>query len=369
MRKITLFYDGAWYTFKWLKAMLWAKNEFRELGYDISFLNREEYLPSKNKVETFENNALNYEYDIVFIVHHSAHIGLCSIEFEKFADLMQRLRKNCNKIVWCDTHDSSGNLWVEAFPFVDLYFKKQVYADLNRYTQKMCAGRLYAQFYLDKMGGGQINDNEIEYNIPITDDELKKLRISWNVGLGELFEQKDDSYRKPYDIVTPQNIKPSMKRKYDVQYKGTMDYSICGYQRLKSAELISQNSELTHSDVFSIIPYDEYLQEIAESKSVISPYGWGEICTRDFEAFLQGATLIKPDMSHLVTFPNWYIENKTYIATKWDFSDFTEVVEKSKTSKEYIEIAQNAQELFIHHRCTKAGRRAFAEHIIQELEK
>lgn len=365
MKKITLFYDGAWYTLKWLKTMLWAKEEFRELGYEVSFLNEEEYRLSRNKVETFENCALNYEYDIVFIAHHNSHIGFGTIDYEKLADLMGKLKRRCNKIVWCDTSDSTGTLWTEVFPLVDLYLKKQVLIDLEEYTKKMWGHRLYTQYYHDK---DCINMDNVSESIPISEKDINKIRVSWNVGLGELFEEKEISYKNPFNIFTPECVMPNQERKYDIQYKGTLDYSICGYQRLKSTELI-EISGLNHPDVLKKIPYPLYLQEIAESKAVISPYGWGEICTRDFETFLQGATLIKPDMSHLSTYPNWYIENQTYLPIKWDFSDFMEIVKKTKNSKECIEIAKNAQKLFQHHRTTKLGRHEFAEHIIKELER
>lgn len=365
MKKITLFYDGSWYTFKWIKSMLWAKNEFRELGYIVSFINEEEYIPAQNKTEIFERDLLNHEYDIVLLAHHDSHIGLCSIEYSKFEYLMKRLKERCNKIVWCDTSDSTGTLWSKAFPFVDLYFKKQTLLDLNKYTNRMWAGRLYTQYYLDK---GYINEEGADYDPPVTESDLKKIRLSWNVGLGELFESKEVSYQKPHHIFTPDSIAPSLDRKYDIQYKGTLDYSVCGYQRLRCTELIGKSS-LKHSDIFSIIPYKDYLKEIAESKSVVSPYGWGEICTRDFEAFLQGSVLIKPDMSHMTTYPNWYIKNQTYVPIKWDFSDFMDVIEQAKNSKEYIKIAQNAQDLFNYHRNTKMGKREFAEHIVHELER
>lgn len=365
MRRITLFYDGASYTFKWLKVMLWAREEFKELGYDVSFLNEEEYARSKDKVETFEKNISNYEFDIVFLAHHGSHIGFGSIQHERFASLMNKLRERCNKIVWCDTADSTGTLWVRALPFVDLYFKKQVLADLKLYTKEMWGGRIYTQYfrdngYVDEMYGGTF--------LPLTEEDLKKIRISWNVGLGELFEKTEISYQKPYEIFTPECSKPGLERKYDIQYKGSLDYSLCGYQRLRSTELIDK-SKLKHSDVFEKIPYDDYIREIALSKTVISPYGWGEICTRDFEAFLYGATLIKPDMSHLVTYPNWYIENQTYVPVKWDLSDFIEVTENILDSKKYTEIAKNAQDLFQYHRNGNLGKQQFAEHIVREMER
>lgn len=365
MKKITLFYDGSWYTFKWLKVMLWAKEEFKELGYEVSFLNEEEYARSRNKVETFERNALNYEYDIVLLAHHSSHAGFCSIQHERFADLMSKLRKRCNKIVWCDTSDSTGTLWNPAFPFIDLYFKKQVLNDLNLYTKEMWGGRIYTQYFYDH---GYVSEMEAGYFPAISEEDLKKIRVSWNVGLGELFEQKEISYQRPYDIFTPKCVRPGLKRKYDIQYKGSLDYSLCGYQRLKSTELIDR-STLEHSDVFEKVPYEDYIQEIAQAKTVISPYGWGEICTRDFEAFLYGAALIKPDMSHLITYPEWYVKNQTYVPVKWNLSDLMETMENIQASKKYMEVAQNAQDIFQYHRNGKNGKAKFAEHIVQELER
>ena len=67
-----------------------------------------------------------------------------------------------------------------------------------------------------------------------------------------------------------------------------------------------------------IVPKKEYRANILESKFVISPFGWGEICYRDYEAFMAGAALIKPDMSHLETWPNLYIPDETYFPISWD---------------------------------------------------
>lgn len=36
MRTITLIYDGTFNTYRWLKAMMWARNEFHDLGYKIN---------------------------------------------------------------------------------------------------------------------------------------------------------------------------------------------------------------------------------------------------------------------------------------------------------------------------------------------
>jgi hypothetical protein len=60
---------------------------------------------------------------------------------------------------------------------------------------------------------------------------------------------------------------------------------------------------------------------------VLSPFGWGEVCFRDFEAIISGSLLLKPDMSHLKTWPDVYIPYETYIPLKWDGSDIKEKAE------------------------------------------
>ena len=128
-RKITLFYDGAWYTFRWLKTMLWASDYFRKYGYEVSFLNEDEYVHSDDKTKIFESSVLNNEFDIVFLAYHDSHVGLCSLAKDKFAYLMSVLRKRSNVLVWLDTSDSTGNIYKEAFGYVDKYLKKQIYSD------------------------------------------------------------------------------------------------------------------------------------------------------------------------------------------------------------------------------------------------
>ena len=42
---------------------------------------------------------------------------------------------------------------------------------------------------------------------------------------------------------------------------------------------------------------------------------------KDFETFINGSILLKPEMSHMLTWPNFYIENKTYIKFSWRIND------------------------------------------------
>jgi hypothetical protein len=70
-----------------------------------------------------------------------------------------------------------------------------------------------------------------------------------------------------------------------------------------------------------------YLAELSLSKIVFSPFGWGEVCFRDYEAVVAGALLVKPDMGHLETSPDIYLPGETYVPVRWDFSDLAETIE------------------------------------------
>ena len=114
-------------------------------------------------------------------------------------------------------------------------------------------------------------------------------------------------------------------------------------------------------------PKEEFIKEGQNSNCILSPFGWGEICGRDFEAFVYGGCMIKQDMSHCITYPDVYQSGKTYIPLKWDFSDFKDVLAKSASS-EYQEVAKRAQEYYKFF-FTEEGRMNFAKHVISELER
>lgn len=62
------------------------------------------------------------------------------------------------------------------------------------------------------------------------------------------------------------------------------------------------------------------------SRVVVSPWGNGELCHRDFDAMWCGAVLVKPMSDHLRTDPLMFKDGITYFACKPDWSDLREVV-------------------------------------------
>jgi len=88
-----------------------------------------------------------------------------------------------------------------------------------------------------------------------------------------------------------------------------------------------------------------------QSKVCISPFGMGEFCYRDFESIQHLTTLVKPDVSHVQTLNNFFIDGETYFKCKHDFSDLIDIIDNILSDdNKRMEVSINAynqyQELY-----------------------
>ncbi len=74
------------------------------------------------------------------------------------------------------------------------------------------------------------------------------------------------------------------------------------------------------------IGHHRFMAEMRQSKVCFSPFGYGEVCWRDYEAVLTGAVLVKQDMGHVETDPDIFEAGETYVPVAWDLSDFEDRV-------------------------------------------
>jgi hypothetical protein len=72
------------------------------------------------------------------------------------------------------------------------------------------------------------------------------------------------------------------------------------------------------------VPLAEFYRELDHSKTCFSPFGYGEGCHRDYESVYAGALLLKPDMSHVETWPDIFVPHETYVPIDWRFTDLEE---------------------------------------------
>ena len=75
------------------------------------------------------------------------------------------------------------------------------------------------------------------------------------------------------------------------------------------------------------MPFQEYIENLRNSKISLSPFGMGEICFRDFESILSGTIILKPNQSMVNSEPNVFVEGETYIGCEHDWSNLEEKIE------------------------------------------
>lgn len=286
--------------------------------------------------------------------------------------LLKYLQK-FSRVIWFDDHDSSGMLRTYIFPLVDVYVKAQLLKNKDYYSLDKLTGVIHRDFSSENYG---VEDRSLFKGL-ITNDDLSKIRVGWSLGFNNwtfnncyfpLVNQLIIRYLKVYKI---QYCFLSLsKRKIDISYRGNAWSSMpTVHWWRKMTERSINNFSLAHPHIRmnrpGIVSKKEYHQEIKNSVISISPFGIGEICYRDFETFMFGSLLFKPNMDHLVTYPDLYQDGVTYIPHRWDFSDFEEKLEAILSHPEtYQEIASEGQRRFKHAMQDGEG---FARHFLEMI--
>lgn len=278
---------------------------------------------------------------------------------DKFVDIdttsiLQQLRNKYKNLSIFDEGARTAISFPQALPIVDTYFHGQPFRNHENYKRPVKRGQLYSEYY-DNMG---IKDNYDYYSVPVDDEALSKVKLAWNIGAG-CYPRKNLLRRigliagnvisprlLPLFYTHPEKVpKPDNAEKYDVQSRFSIQtINTIAYQRELVLEKVKDDDRVltgfTSPDIFE--------EEIKNTKIVLSPFGWGEICFRDFEAVLNGALLLKPDMGHLRTWPDIYHPYETYVPFQWDCEDLIEKIDEYlKNDKKRRTITKNAYHVYM----------------------
>ena len=297
-------------------------------------------------IKFYENLNLSHS-DFIFI-DSKVHRDILDSDFEKVSNDFESFRKKAKYIFYCDTGDSS--CWIEnkIFPLVDKYLKCQLLKDKNLYKNKMYGKKINSDFYYRNK---DINDVQEIWSEALSDHEIDKLDLSWNIFfsnqnyLSSLNYYMIKFFKKNLIFNKLFYANPHKKRinNFFVKFSDKNYYPTIGWQRKKILKIfeINNSNKLNKFNYFNLMK---------NSKYCISPFGWGEIAIRDFECFVNGCILIKPNMSHIRTWPNFFIPNLTYIPIKWDLSDFKQNIEYYKDNySSLVNIASEAQKIYKSH--------------------
>lgn len=274
-------------------------------------------------------------------------------------ELMKRLREKYKRIIFFHDDAGGGIPRAQVFPFVDRFYQKALFRDRSFYMRSLYGKELFSDYSHREYG---IDDpNPIEREPVIDSSQLDKLRLSWNIGIGQFPKQK---YRQRFAVALARLVDLRLVKRFYTTMKlydavsitdnagrdievharlGLVNQPSLAHHR----QLILDKIEGDYRFLAGEVGQRQYNRELGRSRIVLSPFGWGELCFRDFEAVLSGALLLKPDMSHLETWPDVFADGETYVGFSWDADDLMEKVNEVLENEGYRKyIAQNAYNVY-----------------------
>lgn len=274
---------------------------------------------------------------------------------------------NKTNLMFFDTTDSSGYVLGDVLPYVSKYFKHQVLVDKNQYLDPMYGRRPYSDYYHKNFSVCDSAEYEEKSNDIQDVNDIKKISCAWNTGLSN-YSVLGEYFAKIYKITGFKSLFlhsfPFLENKYSrsnpIQCRMNVQYSkdSISFQRKMLASMLEENIQTSKLNRF------EYFRELKRTKIIISAFGLGEITLKDFETFLTGGVVMKPDMSHMETWPNFYEKNVTYVPFKWDFSDIYEVIGSILNNEQKLEeISRRAQRRYFNHLFGKDAENKFVSRL------
>lgn len=213
--------------------------------------------------------------------------------------------------------------------YIDYYIKKQTYRDFKQYSRPTEGDTNLSDYYSKKHN----LELETEHFKPPENFE-SKLMLWPTFGLSV---QMVDFFLEDLDLNSPRPIDLHSR----LTVKGTEWYKAMRQDAFDSVE----NLNLPELNIASkgFVKRYKFFEEMKQSKMCFSPFGYGEVCFRDYESFATGALLLKPNMDHLKVWPDIFVADETYVSLQWGLSDLQEKVKEYKANEsERKRITQNA---------------------------
>ncbi|MBE9601656.1 glycosyltransferase family 1 protein [Pedobacter sp. MC2016-24] len=239
---------------------------------------------------------------------------------------LKRVKRYTGRLIWFDAADSSGSQDFPLIPYVDVFLKKQILKDKNYYTSANQGNDL--RIWLNK----KEHQSSVFEACPV--NQLPKIGLAWNLAYNDYryfgFKMSRLSNYLNYQIYPLKYSPVISERKYDLAFHGTIHATDTGQKGVfaQRTHLLNSFKELELNIATGVnVSKKQYWKELRASKISVSPYGWGEICYRDFESMISGSILVKPSMDHLQTFPNVFLPGQTYVPLSWEMTELKQVLE------------------------------------------
>ena len=224
-------------------------------------------------------------------------------------------------------------------PHIAAYVKKQVFKDFSLYGRPTRGDTNLSDYYAKRFN---LDLPEVRFEVPAG--------FNQKIILGSSFEYSPMITTSLMTAPQFDDRSIDLHARLSKAHKKKTKIECYGYIRQEALDKVAElGSEFTvASDGY--VPRRQFFAELRNSKMCFSPFGYGEICWRDFEAMCTGALLLKPDVSHLQLVSDPLRPYETYIPLAWDLSDLQEKAEYYRHHKAEREtIARNAYALLSDH--------------------
>jgi hypothetical protein len=218
------------------------------------------------------------------------------------------------RLVYCDGNDELTIQWPGLLRRCDVYWKKHALRDRSLYLRHFRGSTNLTEHVLTPAEGAVESAGDA-FVLPAADD-LRKIVVGASVGL----DRKIAALR-PY-VAGECPVPPFAARRQAAILRADVPDNWMGRLRRPAVEVMSGLQDaLPVLLPQGRVPPGQYAQEMLDSKVCVSPFGYGEICWRDFEAVAYGCLLMKPDMGHAESRPDIFRPFETYVPVAWDFHD------------------------------------------------
>ena len=289
----------------------------------------------------------------------------------RLGEFLGNARERVGRVLWFDTTDSTGTTQFEVLPHVDGYYKSQTLADRIGYLRPYYGRRVYTDFYHRQYGVAD-DDESMEQEVA-REEDLQKIHTSWSSALGDHgYGATSTLYEKARGVGVPLGYSvrftsADRPRSRDISCRFGRGHArnTVRFHRDRLAEAL----EASFGVVTEKVPKRDYWAELKDARIVASPFGWGEITLRDFHTFINGGALLKPDMSHVETWPPLYVEGQTYLGHRWDMADLSAKVEQLRSGRCAVELARNGQSTYRRYLLSREGHLEFARRVAAIVER
>lgn len=313
----------------------------------------------------------------VLLVHNEVVTADNELSFG--LEKLHQFQETVDTLAYFHANDGAAGIHNEVLSIVDKYYKKQLLADRTRYLEPSYSSTSISDFYHKEYG---IEDSNSDYTTQIYNEKnLDKLEIAWNIGVApKIFLPFNNRLwsiveRLPYALfedlpwdslfgASPIWQSPSSARSVPVSGRFGTSYKLntVEYHRKLMVEVLGEHFDNNH------LSLSRYFKELRDAKVLLSPFGYGEICHRDFEGFISGNILMKPNMGHVDTWPPIFEAGQTYIDIPWNMENANETLNDILANyEEYRQIAETGQQRYREYFVGETAADRFVDHFERVL--